>query len=282
MNHFAHHVFRLLFAAFALLSITTIAGLAENAHKIVVRVNGDPITNLDIRQRTNLIMMSAPDIRKKVQERARRSFKAKNIQQRFRAFMTKHQPKTRDEAKRLQKKFSQQIIRQARSSVHGSLRSRALSELIDDRLKTQEARKRGVLLGKDELNKVIEDMAKRNKMTVSQFGKFLRGQGIHPKSLKAQMLARVSWQRVAGSRLRRQVLVRNSDIDYAMDADPAADRGKATEFDLRRITFPSKKAFDTAQFERAQSLREKFKTCSNAASLTKGVKGAKFTNMGKT
>ncbi|MGI9405482.1 MAG: SurA N-terminal domain-containing protein [Hyphomicrobiaceae bacterium] len=271
-----------LSAAIAVVLLMAAAEAAQNAHKIVVRVNGDPITNLDIKQRANLIMMSAPDIQSKVRARAKRSFKTGDIQQRFRAFLKKKNPQSREEAKALQKQFSQRVIQNARSAVRDGLRSRALSELIDDRLKTQEAKKRGVLLATDELDEVIGGMAKRNKMTVPQFKKFLNRQGVHINTLKAQMRARLSWQRVAGARLRRQVQVRNSDIEFALAADPAADRGKATEFDLRRITLASKKAFDTAQFERAQGLRAKFTSCKNVSSLAKSTEGAKFTNMGKT
>lgn len=254
----------------------------SSAHKIVVRVNGAPITNVDIKQRTNLIMMSAPDIQKKIRARAQRQFKAKNINQRFRAYMIANKPKSRAEAKRLQKRFGQRIFQQARASVRGGLRKRALSELIDDRLKVQEARKRGVLLGKQETDDVVNRMAKNNKMTRPQFEKFLRRQGIHPKSLMAQMRARISWQRVAGSRLRRQVTVRAADIDQAVAGDPAAERGKATEFDLGVVSFRSKKAFDTAQYEQAQSARARFRGCNGLERLAKSIKGSRYRKLGKT
>ncbi len=254
----------------------------SSAHKIVVRVNGAPITDLDIKQRTNLIMMSAPDIQKQVRARAQRQFKAKDINERFRAYMIANKPKSRDEAKRLQKRFSQRIFERARSSVRGGLRKRALSELIDDRLKVQEARKRGVLIGKQETTDILNKMAKNNKMTRAQFDKFLRRQGIHPRSLMSQMQARVSWQRVAGSRLRRQVTVRSTDIDQAVAGDPAAERGKATEFDLGVISFRSEKAFDTAQYEQALAARSRFRGCNGLEKLAKGVKGARYQKLGKT
>ncbi len=254
----------------------------KSIHKIVVRVNGDPITNLDIKQRTNLIMMSAPDIQKKVRARAQKSYKASDIQQRFRAYMIANKPKSKKDAQRIQKKFSQRILERARNSVRGGLRARALSELIDDRLKIQEAKKRGVLLSGDEVDQIITNMAKNNKMTDKQFGTFLKARGVHPNTVKRQMRARVSWQRVAGARLRREVTIRTADIDLAMAADPANERGKDTQFDLRQILFPTKKAFDATQYERARSTFGRFTNCKDVARLAKSQKGAKFKNLGKT
>ncbi|MEO0619525.1 MAG: SurA N-terminal domain-containing protein [Pseudomonadota bacterium] len=258
-----------------------VASAQSSAHRALVKVNGTPITDLDVRQRTNLIMMSAPDIQRKVRARAQRSFKAKDINQRFRAFLVKKQPKSRAEAQRLQKEFGRQIFARARASVRGTLRKRALSELVDDQLKVQEARKRGMLLGKDEVDGIFKRMADGNKMSTEQFGKFLRRQGIHPKSLKKQMRARASWQRVAGATLRRQVSIRSSDIEQVMSGDPAAERGKATELDLREVIFASSQAYDMKKYVAAEEFSRKFRGCKGLERLAKNTKGVRYRKLAK-
>ncbi|MEL6289735.1 MAG: SurA N-terminal domain-containing protein [Pseudomonadota bacterium] len=272
----------------------TVAGIGSAAaqsstHKAVLKVNGKPITESDIKYRVNLILMSSPDVRRKIAQqtraRAQARFKSKNINQEFRSFLVKRQPRSREEAKKLQKVFGRQIYQRAeaqvRRTVGKGLRKRALSELIDDRLKIDLARKRGMLLDGQEINRRFGVLAKDNKMTAKQFETMLRGRGIHPKAFKAQMRARGSWARVAQARLRSQVSIRAADIDSAMAGDPAAERGKATELDLREVLLPTSEAFDMRRYVDAQDLGGKFRSCKALPALVKRVSGAKLRSLPK-
>ena len=69
----------------------------------------------------------------------------------------------------------EQIKREARASTLPRLRKDAREELIEERLKLQEAKKAGIEVSDDEVKKMLTGLAERNKMSYDQFAQHLKG-----------------------------------------------------------------------------------------------------------
>ena len=115
-------------------------------------------------------MLSAPDVQKKLQAK----LKSPNMNDQFKNFAMKrlkaNPPKTEAEqqarVKQLQGEFVASLKSQIEKEYAPSARKQALDELIDERLKLQEAKRLSIVAADDEVDRVISGMAERNKMTV--------------------------------------------------------------------------------------------------------------------
>src|SRR5688572_16594138 len=148
---------------------------------IVALVNDEPITGYEIEQRVALAMLGAPDVQRKLQAK----LKAASMNEQFKAFAMKrlqaNPPKSEAEqqarVKQLQGEFVGSLKSQIEKEYVPTARKQALDELIDERLKLQEAKKLSVVTGDDEVERVVSGMAERNKMTTAQFAEHMTKMG---------------------------------------------------------------------------------------------------------
>lgn len=97
--------------------------------------------------------------------------------------------------------------------------------LIDDHLKTQEARAQGVTVGDGEVNSRISGLAARNSMSREEFESYLNGNGILVSALADQIRADIGWNRLVQRKLRPTIRVADAEIDEAL-ARAKAGQGK--------------------------------------------------------
>ena len=69
----------------------------------------------------------------------------------------------------------EQIKREARDAMLPKFRKEAQEELIEERLKLQEAKRLGVEITDEEVKRVMKGLAERNKMTEEQFVQNVKG-----------------------------------------------------------------------------------------------------------
>ena len=93
------------------------------------------------------------------------------------------------------------------------LKKEAQEELIEERLKLQEAKRLGVEITDDEVKRVIKGLAERNKMTEEQFVQNLKGCGVDISTLRERFRAQFAWREVV--RRRGQML----DLHHQRDVD---------------------------------------------------------------
>ncbi|MEZ5829748.1 MAG: peptidylprolyl isomerase [Dongiaceae bacterium] len=98
-----------------------------------------------------------------------------------------------------------------------------LRNLIDDRLKMQEAKRLGIKVNPSDVETRINRLAERNNMTRDQLDAFLKGSGILIDALADQITADLSWARLVQRTLRSRIVITDQDIN-----DEAA-RIKATQ-----------------------------------------------------
>ncbi|MBY0611021.1 MAG: SurA N-terminal domain-containing protein [Beijerinckiaceae bacterium] len=116
-------------------------------------------------------------------------------------------------------------------------RQQALDESINDRIKTQEARRIGYRISDDDVNQQFAKFAQGVRQTVPQFEQSLRQSGIEPTALKARTRADIAWATIIQQRLRRGAAITNSEVDQAAQEKSQKTGAKTTEYSIQQVVF---------------------------------------------
>jgi len=264
-----------------------------STQSIVVLVNDDPITAYQIDQRTRMMALGA-NVGDRAQENFKRLIQQESTNQRLRQILQEtiqaNQGKSREQILAIfeerKHQYAQSLQRQAVESAKASLlptyRKDALEELIEERLKLQEAQRVNVSIEDSQVDDIIRGIAERNKMTVDQFAKHLKGMGSDIESMRARFRANLAWSAVVRRRFSAQVAVSQRDIDR-MVSTSSSDAQDEVELQLHRITLPVSGKIDqkvmARRLDEAERLWRNFKGCKTTAALAK-AQDAKFEDLG--
>ncbi len=259
---------------------------SSSSQSIVVLVNDEPITGYEIEQRVKLSLLGAADLQKRLQAK----LKSPNINDKFKAFAIKrlkaNPPKTEAEQqtriKQLQALFVQDIKRQVEADYRPQARKKALEELIEERLKLQEAKRLNVVAGKDDVDRVISGMAERNKMTPKEFAEHVAKMGANITAMRERIKASLSWSDVIRRRFGHQIALAGRDIDHLAATFSGNDE---VVLQLHRILMPIPAKADQKQMalrlSEAERLRAQFSDCTRTGQLAAAVSGARFDDLGE-
>ena len=263
------------------------AGSASTSQSIVALVNDEPITGYEIEQRMKLAFLGAPELQKRLQAK----LKSPNINDQFKAFAIKrlkaNPPKTEAEQQSRIKQLQQQFVMSLRKQVEADFRpvahKKALDELIEERLKLQEAKRLSVVAGKEDVDRVISGMAERNKMTPKEFAEHVSKMGANISAMRDRIKASLSWADVIKRRFGHQIsTIGGRDIDRLAAAFSGEDE---VELHIHRILLPLPTKGDQTQIAQrlseAERLRAQFSTCTETRRLASAVSGARFDDLGE-
>jgi peptidyl-prolyl cis-trans isomerase SurA len=158
-----------------------------------------------------------------------------------------------------------------------ALKKQATDMLIDERLQLQQGRKLGGTADDADVTKILDDMAKKNNLSVDGLATALGKAGVNIKTLKDRIRAQIIWQDAIGRKFRRDVQIAESDIDKEMSQAGGEGGGGETEsaLQLRQVKFEIPAGADqgtiASRLAAAETLRARFGSC---AELAKGVSGA--------
>ena len=266
---------------------------SSSGHAIVALVNDEPVTGFEIEQRAMMLSGSA------VSEQARANFQAivKNprTSERLKAILAEtvkaNEGKSRDAIiaifEQRKKEFGMGLQKQAFDSARASalpgLKKQALDELIEEKLKLQEAKKQNVTIEDDEIKRALAGIAERNKMTIDEFTKQIGG-NLDP--IKSRIRATLSWNEVVKRRFGPFITVTTKDVDKLVATSAiGAPQDDVVELQLQlvRITMPAKLEENgvAKRIQEADQLRTKFTDCKSTAAIVTGVAGATYEDMGK-
>jgi peptidyl-prolyl cis-trans isomerase SurA len=113
------------------------------------------------------------------------------------------------------------------------LMPQVLRNLIDDRLKLQEAKRENITVNPADIEKRIDALAKRNNMSRDELTTFLRGNGILVEALADQMNAELSWARLVQRKLRPRINITDQEIND--EANRIRATAGETEYKLYQI-----------------------------------------------
>jgi peptidyl-prolyl cis-trans isomerase SurA len=149
----------------------------------------------------------------------------------------------------------------------GSTRQVAIEELIDERLKLQEAKKLNVPVNDQQVNAAFAQIAQRSKLSPEEFTRALGSRGVEAKALQDRLRAELAWQGVVRAKARTAMNVREEDVIEAIKKkgkDP--DTIKSYEYSvMQAMVFVPKGSTATAdQRRKAEAFRNSVKGCDTA------------------
>lgn len=92
-----------------------------------------------------------------------------------------------------------------------------LQQLVDERLKLQEAERLRITVTDDEIRGARAQIERNNKMPPGTLDRFLAQPGIDENSFNAQIRSEIAWLKVTQNNLRRTVTVEPEEIDAVLD-----------------------------------------------------------------
>ena len=174
-------------------------------------------------------------------------------------------------------------LRRAKSSGTAAARD----ELIEEAIKMQEARRRGVNVPDGRVNTAYESFAKSNRMSVGQLNTILNQSGVTPNGFKDFIRAQIAWsslvaqreQAGAGSAITEREAV-------ARMLEQGGQKPTATEYLLQQVIFlvpqaKRSKAAVAARKREAESLRQRFTSCEDTSRFAQGLTDVTVRDLGR-
>lgn len=260
---------------------------------IILIVNDEPVTQYEVLQRARLLSLNG--IGEKAQENFKRLAQSEETNRRFRAIIEEivraNQGKSREHIMGLiearKKVFAQSLQQQALESARGAAVTRvtkeAQEEIIEEKLKLQEARRLGVEVSDDEVSRIIKGLAGKNNVSEAQFAQNLARMGVDISTMKARYKANLSWRDVIRRRFSAQISVQQRDIDRLLASNPAADGDGGQELHIQKITYPLPARVDQLAMAKAlaeaDGARRKFTSCKSMPQIAAATPGASFEDL---
>jgi len=272
----------------------TARGTKSSGQSIAVLVNDEPITAYEIQQRATFASLgsgaSNDQFKSKAEARWKQIVKDPKTNERFKELLQKNNVTTKEEAQALQAKFVkdlqqnmvEQLKREMRSGVVASNREKAVEELVEEKLKLQEAKRLNAVTDEAEIDKIISGIAERNKMTMAQFAEHMKGMGVDVKTMRARFRAELSWREVIRRRFGHLINITDRDVDRLVATAGAGEDD--VELQLQRITLALPAKVDqkliAQRIAEADGVAARYSGCANTAALAATVQGAKFEDLG--
>jgi peptidyl-prolyl cis-trans isomerase SurA len=264
----------------------------KGTQAIVVLVNDEPITAWEIDQRAGFVAANSGgnpgDMKAKAEARWAQIVKDPKTNERFQDYMRAHNVQSQEQAKALQTEFVKklqadmidQIRREARSGMASQFRKQAQEELIEERLKLQEAKRLGVEVTDDDVKRMLQGIADRNKMTIDQFSAQVKSTGFDISTLRERLRGEQAWREAIRRRFGAQINITQKDVDRMLTTAASEAGEDAFELQVQKVTLPLQGRADQStlvrRFSEAQALHSKADGCKNMAGLVKEVSDAKF------
>lgn len=164
-------------------------------------------------------------------------------------------------------------------------RSAATTELIEERLKLQEAKRLGISVTEQEVDNALLGIAKRTRTgTVARLGQALSANGVDIRTLRDRFRAEIAWGQVVRRRFRREVRIREADIVAAMRDDESGEEQRTVQYELSQvITVIPANASNTLVAERkrvADKIRQNVTSCSNLRSVASAFRDVTVRDLG--
>ncbi len=179
--------------------------------------------------------------------------------------------------------LQQQAVESARQSVMPGLRKDALEELIDERLKLQEAKKLNVVASDEEIDKIMRSIAEKNKMNDAEFAAHMKKMGADVNVMRSRFKANMSWQEVIRRKFGHQVAITERDVDRFVEKSPSAAE-EGVELQVQRITLPIPPKLEqkllAQRLAEAEAISRKGGGCAAMSGHANAVAGALFENLG--
>lgn len=181
------------------------------------------------------------------------------------------------------------LLRLTSHTSAASVERTATEELIDDKLKLQEAKRVGITTSDAQVDAAFASIAGRLKISPAQLAQGLAQQGIGAKNLKDRLRVQLVWQQLVVGRFQRTVTISDSQIVDALAKKsssgkaPAKGDGKTAEYTLKQVVLvvPKSGGNEGARMREAEALRAKITSCDQLVEAVKPMHETVVKNLGK-
>lgn len=140
------------------------------------------------------------------------------------------------------------------------LKAEALNTLILDRLQIQQANDRGITIDSVRLNKTLEKIAQRNKMSLGQFRQALKREGMDYDTYREQIRNKMIMEALRQRQVDRRIHVSNQEVEDLI-VSQSNTINKGVQYNLQHILVSAPNGTPIAQVnkakKRAEALRKK-------------------------
>ncbi len=148
----------------------------------------------------------------------------------------------------------------------------ALEDLIDERIKIQQAKRMGMDVDQEDVDRMYNSVAQRSGRTAAQLTAGFAQAGLDARTFKNKLKADYIWGQYVRSR-SGAVNIRDSDIAAALERRGATQL-VATEYTLVPIVFvvPRNSNKYAARLSEAKALRSRFTDCESGLATVKSMR----------
>lgn len=180
--------------------------------------------------------------------------------------------------------LQKQAIESARAGIVPTLRKKAVDELIEERLKFQEAKKLSISVTEDDVERAFKGVAERNKMSSQEFANHIKAQGADPTVMKSRFKAQLVWREVIKRRFGHTIAISNRDVDKFVASSSTSGAEDQSELQLHKLTLSISGKTDqklvAQKYDEAEKLRARFAGCKSTTALAKDRADTKFEDLG--
>ncbi len=155
-------------------------------------------------------------------------------------------------------------------------RQEALEELINEKIKLQQAKNQKIEVTDAQVDKVFAGMAQRTSRKTADFAAALTQAGIDMPRFKMRLRAELGWRQVLEQRAPGVFQVRDADLVAILMARGEAAQTKATEYSLQQIILVvprnSAEPVRAGRMKEAEGLRSRFSSCDQDMDLAREIR----------
>ena len=154
-------------------------------------------------------------------------------------------------------------------------RQEIINELINEKIKIQEAKRFSVEITEEEVEKTIAAMGSRSGMTFAQFAQALAHDGVGVGTLKSRVRADSVWTQLVRGRYGSVLQPDEKDVIAALETKKQEGDSVGYDYGLRPILFIVPKGSPASAVEtrmrEAEGLRTRFQSCDEGIAFTRGL-----------
>lgn len=155
-------------------------------------------------------------------------------------------------------------------------RQDVLEELVNEKIKLQQARNQKIEITDAQVDKVFGSMAQRTGRKTADFGAALTQAGVDLARFKTRLRSELGWRQVIEQRSPGVFQVRDADLVAILLAHGEEAQTKATQYSLQQIVLVvprnSPEPVRAARMKEAETLRNRFSNCEQDMDLVRELR----------
>jgi peptidyl-prolyl cis-trans isomerase SurA len=152
-------------------------------------------------------------------------------------------------------------------------RQELIEELINEKVKIQQAERLGIIIPDSDIDRLLGQMAQSSGRKPADFAADLTRSGIDMPRFKSRIRAETAWRQVMQQQSPASFMVRDADIVALLMSRGQAGQISATQYSLRQIVFVvprgSSDAVRVARVREAEAFRKTFTNCQDGFAIAR-------------